>query len=153
MLVWGDGQTQQGIRHLNFHLINSGECVILSKPNSSFSDSVCYTNIPDDYSYGRINDGNASWMNFVIPTPDSNNVDLYVNLPDAQNKLELSIYPNPIHEGVVFVNQNISGTLSDLQGRDLIYFRNTNHFNLSGFSRGVYIINTSDHRHLKITVE
>lgn len=153
MLVWGDGQTQQGIRHLNFHLINSGECVILSKPNSSFSDSVCYANIPDDYSYGRINDGNASWMNFVIPTPDSNNVDLFTGFNLNLHSDSLYLFPNPVKSGKVYLNHAINGVLTDSQGRVIRKLMNEDRFDISGFESGVYIINTDDRKHIKLIVQ
>ena len=124
-----------------------------SKPNSSFSDSACYGLIAADNSYGRISDGNPSWQNFVIPTPDSNNVDLFVNVPATENGNGIKIFPNPVKNGVVYIDHVISGTISDLQGRNLIDLKNTNHLILTDFSPGIYMINTSDHRCLKLVVE
>lgn len=153
MLLWGDGQTQQGIRHLNFTLNANGECFILSKPNSAFSDSTCYGLIAADHSYGRISDGNTSWQNFVIPTPDSNNVDLSTGPEQTEEQSGIFMFPNPVKKGTVYLSKNISGTVSDLQGREILILKNANHFEVTSFSEGVYLINTSDRKHLKLVVE
>ena len=121
--------------------------------NSAFSDSACYGLIAADNSYGRISDGNPSWQNFVIPTPDSNNVDLFVGIKQLEEQSGIFLFPNPVKNGIVYLSRNISGTVSDLQGRELLYLKNSNHFDVTNFSAGVYLINTSDYNHLKLVVE
>ena len=153
MMLWGDGQTQQGIRHLNFALNANGECFILSKPNSAFSDSACYGLIATDNSYGRISDGNPSWQNFVIPTPDSNNVDLFVGIKQLEEHSDIFLFPNPVKNGIVYLSRNISGIVSDLQGRELLIFKNENIIDVLSFSPGVYVIITSNQDHLRLIIE
>lgn len=153
MLIWGDGQSNRGVTHLNFTLNPSGECFVLSKPNVAFSDSACFGNIPPDHSYGRISDGNPAWRNFVIPTPDSNNVDLFNDIIDVAKESNLIAYPNPAQGGKVCFNRILSGTISDVQGRIVGFLSHQKCWDFSTFSKGVYLIQTEERQHLKLIIQ
>lgn len=153
LLLWGDGQTAQGSTHLGFIIPSSAACLILSKPDRTFSDSACYGIIPAGHSYGRTSDGNTAWMDFDIPTPDSNNVDLsaYISVIEAGQSLVL--YPNPAHSGRVRLNRVSDIRLTDLPGRPLKYFRQTSLIDVSDLIPGIYILTDARGNRAKLVVE
>jgi hypothetical protein len=153
MMLWADNQTNQGILHLNFTL-EPTSCIVLYKSNLAFTDSVCYDTMSTDISYGRVTDGNLQWMHFAIPTPDSNNVDLTTveeNLASSYDNI--TAFPNPVHNGMLYLSHPSSFTICDITGRALMYFKNTSFCDLSSLSQGVYFISLPSGRSLKIIVD
>ena len=103
LLLWADGQIDQGILHLNFKLDKAGEQIGITQVFESdtlFIDSLSYSEQSDDISYGRFTDGSANWMLFINPTPlDSNKITTYVA---GEESLPVSFslsqnYPNPFN--------------------------------------------------------
>ena len=141
-MLWSDFDLNQGIFHLNFSLQQS-DCVWLYKTHDILSDSICYSGLTLDHSYGRITDGNQTWMHFSIPTPDSNNADLSVGIKYITWKENLYAYPNPISGDLVYFNRSISFVLYDLVGRELAFAQNQTQFDFSPFEMGLYFIRTN----------
>ncbi|REK04651.1 MAG: T9SS C-terminal target domain-containing protein [Bacteroidetes bacterium] len=153
LLIWADNQLYQGVRHLNFVLSNSGECLTISRPDLSFSDSACYAAVPPGESYGRTSDGAPFWMIFALPTPDSNNVDLTISVVSREIKSELIVYPNPVTDGVLKLNKHINFILNDALGRSLLQGYNRNQIDLKGLGKGVYFLQTEEYGSLRIVVK
>jgi hypothetical protein len=141
-LLWSDFDLSQGVFHLNFSLLQSG-CVWLYKTQNILSDSICYSGLTLDHSYGRITDGNPTWMHFSIPTPDSNNADLSVNISYNSENEGLFAFPNPVGDQWVYFNQEITFTLFDLVGRKLAFSSKQTHFDFSPYEKGLYFIRTN----------
>jgi hypothetical protein len=59
--------------HTNFKISSEGESLFLSRPDSSFSDSLTATQLLPDISFGRKPDGGNSWQYFVLSTPGRTN--------------------------------------------------------------------------------
>jgi len=105
ILFWLDGQSDKGSFHANFELAGAGGFLALSQSNGAsvtILDSVYYSSMTADISYGRFPDATDDWVKFEIPTPgSSNNVvaekisGLYINEILARNS---SIYLNDIGE-------------------------------------------------------
>ncbi len=77
ILLWADGEVNQGIRHLNFRLDQAGEqigLVQLVNGEAVFIDSLSYNNQSADISFGRYSDGSADWYAFTQPTPMESNI-------------------------------------------------------------------------------
>jgi len=81
LLIWADGQPDQGTLHANFKLQNSGEEIGLFAGNgSTLIDSVIYGQQVTDISFGRSGDGTSNWRFFETPTPQASNTGGYLGL-------------------------------------------------------------------------
>ncbi|MDP4182893.1 MAG: CotH kinase family protein, partial [Bacillota bacterium] len=76
LLIWASDKNKvakDGQLHTNFKLSSSGEKIVLKAPNGSVIDSVTYSSLRDDQSYGRITDGSSQYTVFTKSTPSSSN--------------------------------------------------------------------------------
>jgi len=72
LILWADGQSAQGVKHLPFKLEKDGEEVILAKSvagSLSAVDHVFFSKTKNDVTYGRIPDGTGQWTRLSDPTP------------------------------------------------------------------------------------
>jgi len=76
LLVWASGKnrTQAGQPlHTNFSISQSGEEVLITRPDGLREDELAPLPIPTDISYGRKPDGSDDWYFFDEPTPGEPN--------------------------------------------------------------------------------
>jgi len=77
LLIWCDGDIDQGSDHASFRLSTSGETVLLVAPDgTTVLDEVQFGPQQADISYGRTCDGCPDFQYFNVPTPDAPNVDV-----------------------------------------------------------------------------
>lgn len=152
LLLWADNTPSQGIRHLGFTLAATGSCITLSKPDVSFTDSVCYGALAQDDSWGRQSDGASLWQVFSIPTPDSNNVDLSIGVPAVSSSASLSVFPNPVHGQTLRFNRMISFTLFDARGKQVAREEKCVSYPSSQLATGVYLLVTDDGARVRVVV-
>ncbi|HDQ99740.1 MAG TPA: T9SS type A sorting domain-containing protein [candidate division WOR-3 bacterium] len=96
LVVWADGQPEQGPLHAGFSLAGSGEMVLLSRPDRTAADRVIFGQQNPDISFGRWPNGTGGFR-FMNPTFGAEN-DSAVGLaerPGATVRLPLSAFPNP----------------------------------------------------------
>lgn len=100
LVLWADGQTEQGILHLNFKLSKEGETIVLSRPENSQLiqvDSVGYPDMAQNMSYARSTDGGNVWK-VQAPTPNANNET--VNANDEMKSVSIKMYPTVVTNSV-----------------------------------------------------
>ena len=73
LLLWADGDTEQGKLHLPFKLSAGGEDLLLSAPSGELVDSWSFGVQATDVSYGRAPDGSLDFFFFDNPTPGQSN--------------------------------------------------------------------------------
>lgn len=76
LLIWADGDIEQGNTHASFRLRRSGEEIGLFDKDENGNmaiDIVTYGEQTTDISYGRIYDGGESWVFFANSTPGYSN--------------------------------------------------------------------------------
>ncbi|MCK5822195.1 MAG: lamin tail domain-containing protein, partial [Bacteroidales bacterium] len=105
ILFWLDDLTEKGAFHTNFELAGSGGFLALSRSTGgtvTILDSIHYSSMSADVSYGRFPDASGDWVTFDHSTPgSSNNVGvskvsgLHINEIMARNS---SVYLNDIGE-------------------------------------------------------
>ncbi len=61
LLIWADGQPEQGADHAPFRLSRGGETVVLARRDGIY-DRVDFGTLPPDESLGRVLDGRAEWV-------------------------------------------------------------------------------------------
>lgn len=74
LLLWADGEPEEGPLHLGFKLSASGESIILTDPDGeSRIDELDFDEQTRNVSFGRKPDGGKVWEFFSEPTPGSSN--------------------------------------------------------------------------------
>ena len=155
-IFYADGESKQGDTHTTFKLSNQSETVILSqKIGNSLNvlDSITYTYIPDDYSFGRYTDGPGNWQLMYLTPGAANNGEIPVNINITRKAEEpaFSMYPNPINEYLMVSVENQGNMLSDyfldivdISGKTIypkiLLNAGTSQLNLSMLKNGFYFI-------------
>ena len=67
----------QSYLHSDFKLSAGGETVYLFSKEGEILDAIIFPAFPDDFSYGRLQDGAADWVIFGTPTPEQPNGGTY----------------------------------------------------------------------------
>ncbi len=82
LLFWADGDTGNGMYHIEFELDEGGGCIgVYDNDGTTLLDSVGYPLLSQDISYGRRTDGGEKWRLMSKPTPgESNTTDVFVSL-------------------------------------------------------------------------
>lgn len=103
-IFWLDGNIAKGSTHANFELAGSGGFIALTELNGNATkilDSVYYSSMTADISYGRYTDATDNWILFDQPTPGSSNIipeqisGIHINEILARNS---SVFLNDIGE-------------------------------------------------------
>ena len=139
-LLYADNEPEQGVNHLDFKLDDLSETIYISEVQNSVRvliDSISYSNIPINHSFGRANDANPNWINWTVSTPNAS------NLPVSVNELVsgISIYPNPVIE-VLHCTEKISGRILSMQGEVVQVFFNTQEIPCQSLAAGIYTLQT-----------
>lgn len=73
LLLWADGDVDEGDFHLGFSLSAAGETLSLLDPDQKVVDSVTWSAAPPDQSYARLPDGTGSFSWCATGTPNLKN--------------------------------------------------------------------------------
>ncbi len=73
LLLWADGNPEQGVLHLKFKLNQMGEFIGLFYEDGRKIDGVKFGKQSENISYGRATDGSETWQEFSAPTPGTSN--------------------------------------------------------------------------------
>ncbi len=73
LLLWADGDLDQGDNHVDFKLSANGESIVLSDPAGNLIHQVDFGPFPTDFSSGFFSDGSANQIIFEEPTPGTAN--------------------------------------------------------------------------------
>ena len=108
-LIWADDSVEQGILHANFKLSKSGEqVVVFGYDATEVIDSISYEEVPRDFTFGRITDGNIKWHELLKPTPKGSNI--FTEIQETSfyaAGFHYKVYPNPASDEAIFnVNLN-----------------------------------------------
>jgi hypothetical protein len=111
LLVWADGQTQQGELHANFSLSISGEQLVLSavaQGNEWIVDSLTFGSQVRNISLGRYPEVEGPW-GAMRPTPGWTNGDFLLPIKRSVGRSQAKIYPNPFSESIKVENLPVDG--------------------------------------------
>jgi hypothetical protein len=130
LLLWADGEVNEGICHLSIKLDKAGEQIGLSRAVEGggyvYVDSLTFGGQQTNQSYGRSKDGGVTWVVFTKPTPGASNSPL----DGVENKdipmtfaLEQN-YPNPFNPKTVVscqlpVASRVKLVVYDILGREV----------------------------------
>lgn len=153
-----DGEAKQGKMHASFKADSDGESMFLSQKAGEtvhMLDSVSFSLLVENHSFGKYGDGTGDWQHMVNITPGSaNDPDRLVYHQEISEMIyDVKIYPNP-SDGYLFISIDEENTLSmdysidviDISGK-VVYpgfwlSSNTSHINLTSLDNGLYFIRT-----------
>lgn len=99
LVLWLDGDIEQGALHSPFSLDADGEGLYLFKPDGTLADFLVFGAQGPDAAWGRRGDG-SEWIGSVLPTPEAANVE---NAPPVVvNVVQSAAFPGPA-EALTFV--------------------------------------------------
>ncbi len=144
LLVWADDDVEQGSLHANFKLNKAGSSLFLVLPDGNgLVDSVTFGGQTENHSFGRKEDGNATWTEFDEPTPNASN-----HLPEIPEPEAFIVYPNPAG-GELFFTRTEDVVVFDLLGKQLISAQHVKQLNIMDLATGIYFIRTSTGQNVK----
>jgi len=121
LVVWCDGQPEQGPLHTNFALGSGGEDIALTESNGVIIiNELTYSAQNTDVSEGRLPDGSDTWQNFSTPTPGASNSGGGSSFPP--NISNITISPDPINPtDMVTIAATVTDDDNDLATVTLTY--------------------------------
>ncbi len=153
-LVWLDDQEEQGVNHATFKINKEGEMLRLSeRPSTGFQlvDSIVFGLQETDISMGRLVDGGAEWIFFPSPTPNYSNLSTGVQENTALRE-PLSIYPNPVAEGLFYFNKRVSGTIYNIMGQRMMELEDATFARIPQLGEGFYIFRSQEGESIQFIV-
>lgn len=73
LILWADGDVEEGTDHLEFKLSAAGEVVLLSSPDGELLDRIAWDAATTDVSFARVPDGTGEFGACSKPTPQGPN--------------------------------------------------------------------------------
>jgi hypothetical protein len=94
-----------------------------------------------DTSLGRLTDGAAQWVNFVVTTPDySNNQGVVVvSISELNDSNAFSLYPNPTR-GIIQCSKKSDIRIYNAQGHLVSVQNGVWQINFTPFASGIYFV-------------
>ncbi len=124
IVLWCDGQPEQGVLHTNFKLSSGGEDITLTEQDGrSVIDELTYTPQTTDISQGRNPDGSENWQSFSSPTPGASNSGASTNIaPQIKN---IKISPDSLTPSTpVVISAEVTDENDNLQAVKIYYMQN-----------------------------
>ena len=91
LVLWCDGQPEQGALHTNFKLGSGGEDITLTEADGrTVINELTYGPQTTDISQGRNPDGSENWQAFSTPTPGASNSGASTNLPPKIKNIKIT---------------------------------------------------------------
>ena len=121
LVIWADGQMDQGVLHVDFKLSSGGEDVAIVESNGlTIIDSYTFGPQQTDISIGRNPDGSDNWVSFSKPTPGASNSGAPTNVaPQIRN---VSISPDSLTESTpVTISAEVTDENDNLSTVKLTY--------------------------------
>ncbi len=122
IVIWCDGQPEQGPLHTNFKLSSGGEDIsLVEEDGRTVIDELTYGPQTTDVSEGRLPDGSDTWNSFTTPTPGASNSGGSSTFPPSISSI--TIEPDTINAGDnVTITAEVTDQDGDLKSVTLTYF-------------------------------
>lgn len=165
-IIWADEEKSEGVLHTNFKLSSSGETLGLVQVVNDevhWIDTVSYSELDEDFSYGRVSDGEDSFVDFENATPNLSNITA-TGVEDLAVNEYIKVYPAIVTD-LFTVETNVDDQLSievySLAGSKVTNTAdtggcNTVQMNIAGLNSGIYLVkvfNANSSKTVKIIKE
>lgn len=142
LIIWADGQPEQGPFHASYKLNDEGEELgIFDNETTGYFliDSVSWGMQTIDISYGRQADGGMPWIFFDEPTPGFSNE--ANDVPEGIGQIpDIIFYPNPVTGGMIHFQKAFAGQITDMMGRIIWSGQEVFQVDVSEWPVGLYFI-------------
>lgn len=147
LIVWADGETDEGDFHANFGLNDAGDELYISNSDGSIIDSINFDSQYVNVSTGRSPNVTGGFIEMNPSFLQANNT-----VPDPTAEESFTLFPNPATNQVQFIidNQtNLDFALMSpgghvLKAREIPAKAGLNRIDISDVSAGVYLIQLSN---------
>jgi hypothetical protein len=142
ILFWADDDPEQGIKHTNFKLKEEGDEIgIYDSESTGFYpiDTVVFSAQAADISFGRDPDGDSAWKYYTVITPGLSNSG-GANVDEHKNESFLTIYPNPVADNSVYLEEPMNLKVFDGTGSLILELYNVNKISTDGLKPGFYLV-------------
>lgn len=145
LLLWADEDSEQGITHTNFKLNKDGEQIGLwDSEINNFApiDTLSYSKMETDVSWGRYPNGSGPIVILASPTPGESNV---ASSTENIKFAETVVFPNPVQDFFYIKSPTIfeKVTLFDANGKKLKEQKaniNKVSFEMANYPTGIYFV-------------
>lgn len=103
LILWADGEPDEGPLHLSFRLSSDGDRIILYDADAAtVIDSIIFGTQVVGVSYGRYPDATNTWYFFTSPTPMAQNDEMGIaeRVADTKFDNDRGFYSSPVHVGI-----------------------------------------------------
>lgn len=155
ILFWADNDPDQGTNHTNFKLEKNGEEIaIFDSPTTGYTiiDSVTFGEQSENVSYGRNPDGGPVWQFYSQPTPGSGNQTGSVT-EDIFLENRILIFPNPATSGKVYFSRQITVTLYNPFGQQVLHKESCRFLEIDRLVKGLYILASDEGNRVKLIIQ
>ena len=142
VVIWADGQDDQGDMHTNFKLSRAGEEIgLFDAPSTGFRviDRIRYSEQATDVSFGRSADGGNEWIAIATSTPGESNHISSTGLA-RMAKRPILVYPNPVDGDLVLFSQPATVKVYDIQGRLCLELLDRRRADIGSLVSGMYLL-------------
>jgi len=140
LTFFADGSQSEGVRHCNFSLNNNNEFVGLYSPDGlTRVDEIVWNHMGADTSLGRLTDGAAQWVSFIVTTPDYSNNQGVVSISEFSDSNAFSLYPNPTR-GIIQCSKKSDIRIYNAQGHLVSIQNGIWQINFTSFASGIYFV-------------
>jgi len=150
MILWADEEKSEGVLHTNFKLSSSGETIGLAQVTGDevyWIDSVTYSPLSVDLSFGRLSDGENAFVHFKNATPNASNISA-TGVEDVTNGDYITVYPAVVHEQLTIetnIDEQLSIDIYSLSGNRVTRTKNTEgnsitQMDVEKLSPGIYLV-------------
>lgn len=118
MILWADDESAEGPFHAGFKLSANGEVVIFSAPDGQILDNAPFGTQTADVAFARVPNGTGDFVH--QGTTFLANNEILSGTADVVLPLSISLYPNPVTDGLWFSAKGLDGepaVISDQLGR------------------------------------
>jgi hypothetical protein len=154
LVIWADGQPEQGPFHADYKLNDEGEELgIFDNETTGYFliDSVSWGIQSIDISWGRQHDADPDWVFFSLPTPGYSNGSNSIAEPSEDSSM-LQVFPNPVTDEVLNFKEPFSGFLIDLTGKKVWEGRSVLKADLKALPAGMYILSDWEGQRVKLII-
>jgi len=155
ILFWADNEPEEGSHHTNFKLEKNGEEIgIFDAAITGYMliDSMVFGEQSENVSYGRNPDGGPVWQFFSQPTPNAGNLTGSVTY-DYYSENQVRAFPNPVTSNKVYFSRQITVTVFDLPGKEVLHKDRCTFINVNDLDKGLYLLVTDDGFNMKLIIQ
>lgn len=144
IIIWADGQQEQGVLHVGFKLGKEGETIVLSRKNRfnkiETIDSITFPPMSDNLTYSRVPDGSENW--YIRNTTFNLTNGIISGFGSVESSVR--VYPTLVKDNFTITNASgMKMTVCDLTGKVLIQkqcFTNNEIIQIEHLKRGMYLL-------------